>query len=72
MSDDLVKRLRVLSAFASESVSVLDDAADEIERLRRALNILQAAMTAKKPIPLFYKKAIIAASVVLSGKGEKP
>lgn len=36
--------------------------------LRAALDILQAAMTAKKPIPLAFKKAIIDARAALEGK----
>ena len=39
----------------------------EVERMRAALDILQAAMTAKKPIPLAFKKAIIEARAALSG-----
>ena len=39
----------------------------ENEKLRAVLDILQAAMTAKKPIPLAFKKAIIEARAALSG-----
>ncbi len=39
----------------------------ENEKLRAALDVLQAAMTAKKPIPLALKKAIIEARAALSG-----
>jgi hypothetical protein len=39
----------------------------ENEKLRAVLDILQAAMTAKKPIPLAFKKAIIEARAELSG-----
>jgi chromosome segregation ATPase len=39
----------------------------ENEKLRAVLDILQAAMTAKKPIPLAFKKAIIEAHAALSG-----
>lgn len=35
------------------------------ERLRAALDILQKAMTAKTPIPMAFKKAIIEARAVL-------
>lgn len=38
----------------------------EVERLRAALDVLQAAMTAKKPIPLAFKKAIIEARAALN------
>ncbi len=40
---------------------------DEIERLRAALDILQTAMTAKKPIPMPFKKAINEARAALGG-----
>jgi hypothetical protein len=39
----------------------------ENEKLRAVLDILHAAMTAKKPIPLAFKKAIIEARAALSG-----
>ena len=39
----------------------------ENEKLRAALDVLQAAMTAKKPIPLALKKAIIEARAALTG-----
>ena len=39
----------------------------ENEKLRAALAVLQAAMTAKKPIPLAFKRAIIEARAALSG-----
>lgn len=37
MTDGLIKNLRDLAAFAHADLSVADEAADEIERLRRAL-----------------------------------
>ena len=40
-------------------------AADRIEQLEAALDILQAAMTAKKPIPMAFKKAILEARAAL-------
>ena len=44
----------------------------ENEKLRAALDILQAAMTAKKPIPLALKKAIIEARAALSASQPAP
>ena len=41
------------------------DAADRIAQLEDALDILQAAMTAKKPIPMAFKKAILEARAAL-------
>lgn len=40
------------------------------ERLREALDILQSAMVAKKPIPMPFKQAIIKAGSALA-QGEK-
>lgn len=39
----------------------------EIDRLRAALDILQAAMTEKKPISMRFKKAIIDARSAVGG-----
>ena len=67
--NDLVKRLR---DWANNSVGCnpanapCGEAADEIERLRAALDILQAAMIAKKPIPMQLKIAINQARAALS------
>ena len=44
---------------------LLHHAADRIEQLEAALDILQAAMTAKKPIPMAFKKAILEARAAL-------
>ena len=41
------------------------EAAHRIEQLEAALDILQAAMTAKKPIPMAFKKAILEACAAL-------
>jgi len=41
---------------------------DEIERLREALDILQAAMVEKKPIPMRLKKVILMARSALQQK----
>lgn len=73
MTDDLVKRLRdrtIIRHYGNGCVrdEVDDDcveAADEIERLRVALDILQAAMVKKKPIPMPFKQAIVRAHAVL-------
>ena len=43
---------------------------DEIERLREALDILQAAMVEKKPIPMRLKKVILNGPFRPSTKGE--
>jgi sugar (pentulose or hexulose) kinase len=43
----------------------------EVERKDAALNILQAAMTAKKPIPMPFKVAIIEARAALTPAEEK-
>ena len=42
-----------------------DEAAARIKQLEAALDILQAAMTAKKPIPMAFKKAILEARAEL-------
>jgi hypothetical protein len=42
----------------------------EVERKDAALNILQAAMTAKKPIPMPFKVAIIEARAALKPEQE--
>lgn len=46
--------------------TLIREAEAENEKLRAALDILQAAMTAKKPIPLAFKKAIIEARAALN------
>jgi predicted HAD superfamily phosphohydrolase YqeG len=53
-----------LCAIAADEITRLTA---EVERLRAVLDILQAAMTAKKPIPLVFKKAITEARAALSG-----
>jgi hypothetical protein len=68
---DIMERLRAAPSeigTMTQAVEHMREAADEIERLRAALDILQAAMTAKKPIPLAFKKAIIEARATLEGK----
>lgn len=46
-------------------IPICREAADRIEQLEAALDILQAAMTAKKPIPMAFKKAILEARAAL-------
>jgi predicted HAD superfamily phosphohydrolase YqeG len=48
-----------------------EEAADRIEQLEKAVDILQAAMVAKKPIPLRFKKAITEARAALENKNEQ-
>jgi chromosome segregation ATPase len=56
-----------LAADLDGYMKAANDYMRENEKLRAALDILQAAMTAKKPIPLAFKKAIIEARAALSG-----
>ena len=72
---DLVRRLRDANTTRRIGESYADtherrqqdreEAADRIEQLEDALDILQAAMTAKKPIPMAFKKAILEARAAL-------
>jgi hypothetical protein len=63
--------LRLLASGAAwqcgETATMLEDAADEIERLWAALDILQAAMVAVNPIPMRHKRAINQARAKLQG-----
>ena len=47
-------------------------AAARIAQLEAALDILQAAMTAKKPIPMAFKKAILEARAALEERSTDP
>lgn len=64
-----VERLKRI-AIVQEKLLRARDA--ENERRRAALNILQAAMTAKKPIPMAFKKAILEARAALSASQPAP
>jgi hypothetical protein len=78
LTTDIIARLRQEGSFPPYYgvPAIQNDAADEIERLRAenerlraALDILQAAMVAKKPIPMPFKIAINQARAALP-KGE--
>ena len=69
---DAADRIEQLEAEVHEQVQWVKDLADlqikaeaRIEQLEAALDILQAAMTAKKPIPMAFKKAILEARAAL-------
>ena len=51
--------------YARKMETDIDALAAQNEKLRAALDILQKAMTAKKPIPMAFKKAIIEARAAL-------
>lgn len=71
MTDDLVKCLRNRANGIMQWVTVermATEAADRIEALEKALDILQAAMVAKKPIPMPFKIAMNKASAALAGE----
>lgn len=42
---DLMKRLRMLSAMVTDDLSIADDAVDELQRLQRAIELKDAALT---------------------------
>jgi hypothetical protein len=66
---DIVERLRGYAKDQGRRHNIEDTceaAADEIERLREVLDILQDAMIAKKPIPMYLKQAINRARAALS------
>jgi uncharacterized protein (UPF0147 family) len=67
MTDDLVKRLRELQSWGSLAAG---QAADRIEKLEEAVDILQAVIVAKKPIPPRFKKAITEAREALEKKND--
>ena len=74
MSDDLVKRLRsaanVFYEYAADDGAFLREAADEIERLRDALELMRDLLAGQRsPVAVAFL-AIIRAT--LSDKGEKP
>ena len=52
----------------SEMIGTLKHLRAENDKLRAALDILAEAMTAKKPIPMAFKKAILEARAALEGK----
>ena len=57
--DDLVKRLHALSRYAHDDRSIGDEAADEIERLRAALNqIASIERDGDEKLMLFLAKGI--------------
>ncbi len=68
---DEIERLRnelhIAEQWSARVYAGRDQDVAEITRLRAALDILQAAMTANKPIPLAFKRAIIDARAKLSG-----
>ena len=68
---DTITRLTAENEKLGRDYQSARDAHDKVlaenEKLRAVLDILQAAMTAKKPIPLAFKKAIIEAHAALSG-----
>lgn len=41
VSPDLVSRLRALANYQHDDLSLADDAADEIQRLRKKINLLE-------------------------------
>ena len=67
----LNRQYDVYAAAREEYRKKIEELAAEVERLRAALGILQKAMTAKKPIPMAFKKAIIEARAALEGPQDR-
>lgn len=63
-------RERAIRSLASTPPAA-DPRDEEIERLKIVIDILQNAMTAKLPIPMPFKKALLAAQAALRASSEK-